>query len=353
MPILARATRLQVQESWRLNFQEWADDLSLDQYLAREQTQVDTYPDASFSQTNWVLLADSTSDDILSACETLVRPCVVSRVDTTGGGRQRSVVVGNGYGIASVYCRPEYRRRGYAGLMLTLLAQHLENEEGVLGGGLWSDIGPDYYARFGWATHPSRSVSIKIHAPTNHDSSRGDRVSGGWITRDQVAGICEADVEDITKEVAQVTPSDATIWSFLPTSEVMRWHHARMDYMYSLQSSSPIDTVGYRIDDSGFALWTLQFSKTDSILYILRIRYNSIQHLKVLLDAAVETAVKYSMKKIVIWDKSLREIKQALPTDLDVAEEEMRKGSISALHVNGTSSGQSIEWHNNQKFCWC
>lgn len=347
MVLLKRATPEQIIESWRLNSVEWGDDLTAEEHIGREQAQYATYADPSFSQSNWVLVEDENSSDILCACETLFRPAIISRV--VDG--KRVVETGAGYGIASVFCRASLRGRGYASQMMKLLSDQLRKEN-FLGGALWSDIGPVFYARFGWKAYPSRHSSVAIATAFSVPI-----LSGSWLDNDTLLDICERDCAAIVDEVKH-SSSENTIWSFLPSYDVMRWHHARMSYVFKLRLQknsgslpSQLPHLSYSVSKSAWCTWTMQFTVTKPVLYILRLRYDSVEELSELLQAAAVVAKNHKMSKIVIWDPQFQDLKAVAIEGLKVEDEQDRTDSLSALQIN--SDDKDVEWLYNEKFCWC
>lgn len=348
MVILRRATPEQTVESWRLNSIEWGDGMTTDEHIGRERAQYDTYADPSTSQINWVLLEDENSSEILCACESLLRPAVLSKI--VDG--KRTVQSGSGYGIASVFCRASLRGRGYATQMMAMVSEQLRKDD-YLGGGLWSDIGPVFYAQFGWKSYPSRYSSFTVVS----SSPQTEVLGGSWIDKDTLPGICQWDCLDIVKEVQKST-SGKVVWSFLPTYDVMRWHHARMFYVFNLRTTKPgqdfpseINQFGYSISVNAWCTWTMQFSTKTPVLYILRLRYTDTTELSQLLEAAAVVACNYGMAKVVLWDPNFTDVKGLTVNGLQLEDKQERVDSLSALQVN--SNTEDVEWLFNEKFCWC
>lgn len=348
MVVLANATQDQMIESWRLNSTEWGDDLTPEQHIGREQAQYATYADGKKSQTNWILLEDEKIQDILSACESLLRPAVVSHV--VDG--KRTVTHGNGYGIASVFCRASYRGRGYATKMMAMVSERLRQDD-FLGGALWSDIGPVFYSKFGWKSYSSLYCSFTV-SPSQADDTE---LVGEWITDKNLQAVCEGDCNQIIEEI-QNSISTKTIWSFLPTYDVMRWHHARMAYVYSLRRQksygnghSEVTDLGYSLSESAWCTWTLQFQTKSPTLYILRLRYTNSQELSKLLQGAAAACRKYGLPGITLWDPKRSDVEGLQLTGLSLDTKFEREDSLSALQINGDN--EDIEWMHNEKFCWC
>ena len=70
-------------------------------------------------------------------------------------------------GVAAVFTPPEYRGRGYASAMLAMLLDRAraDGEDVVY---LFSDIRPQFYADLGFATLPSRAISLRADGLPKH-----------------------------------------------------------------------------------------------------------------------------------------------------------------------------------------
>ncbi len=160
---LVPATELERTHCWRLNCDEWRGPLSTQQYFEREahlerQTLV-----SNGKITFWILTLESQHEDehqarpILASCETLLKSAFVAE-----SGELCGILA---HGIGSVYCRKEYRGKGYASRMMSELGKRLgegwqqKNPCGVFSI-LYSDIGQKFYARHHWKPMPSTHVSL-------------------------------------------------------------------------------------------------------------------------------------------------------------------------------------------------
>ena len=135
---LTQPTHEEAVDQTRLNSKEWKGALSLSAYLGREEHLGKQKLIRDGGLTSWALVTkDGTPRAVLSSCETI---------------RKKALVVQNGqiretlcHGVASVFCPPEYRGKGYAGRMIRDLGEKLQNwqTEGqdCLFSVLYSDIG--------------------------------------------------------------------------------------------------------------------------------------------------------------------------------------------------------------------
>jgi len=148
--VLRHPTPDECVKIWTATSAFWADSLPLSIYL-EESESLTTIPLAKDgNMTTWILVKKKLPPDqrpILCSCETFRKQSLTS--DARGNVTQNIV-----HGIASVFCPPEYRRRGYAARMLKELANvlptwQLESECQCVGNIIYSDIGKSYYANLG------------------------------------------------------------------------------------------------------------------------------------------------------------------------------------------------------------
>ena len=105
---LVRATLQQYRQSLVNNYVEWGAHLTLEQYLAREETlRSQPFARCNDAHTSWVLVPSDNilTLDLLAHCETYSRPVLVS-----GEGE---VVEKICYSVASVFVPVHLRVRGY------------------------------------------------------------------------------------------------------------------------------------------------------------------------------------------------------------------------------------------------
>jgi GNAT superfamily N-acetyltransferase len=147
---LAHPTAGECLSIWNLTSSEWRDALSLPLYL-EESAYLTSIPLArDGGMTIWILVDKNLPPDqrpILCSCETIRKRSLVS----DGKGSVSEMII---HGVASVYCDPAYRGRGYGSRMMQELAEVLRTwqvgDKDCAGSVLYSDIGKDYYADLGW-----------------------------------------------------------------------------------------------------------------------------------------------------------------------------------------------------------
>lgn len=120
------------------NSSSWRGALPVETYLRREAVLEKTPFTQDGGMTFWVLIDKEGKDrKVLAGCETTRKKALVWR-----NGKLEDVLC---HGIASVWCPPDKRKRGYAGRMMKELGQALGGWQGeekeVLFTVLFSDIG--------------------------------------------------------------------------------------------------------------------------------------------------------------------------------------------------------------------
>lgn len=136
---LTQPTNEEIIHQTKLNSVEWRGALTPEAYLRREEYMQDKglYRDGGL--TSWALVTknDKSGRQVLSGCETIRKKALVAR-----DGQVKEVIC---HGVASVFCPPEFRGKGYAGRMIKDLGERLPNWQtdghDCLFSVLYSDIG--------------------------------------------------------------------------------------------------------------------------------------------------------------------------------------------------------------------
>lgn len=151
--------------------------------------------------TTWILVEKNrlpNQRQILCSCESFRKRSLTS-------DRKGNVQEGLVHGVASVFCPPEYRGRGYGARFMKELAQALREwqpDHGKsIGSVLYSDIGKEYYARLGWPPNP-RNWHFVLPSVTMENP-----VAARLIPESELESLCRRDEEMVWKAMA--TPSTA------------------------------------------------------------------------------------------------------------------------------------------------
>ena len=122
---LVQATEEEKIQCWEINGSSWRGALSLPTYLRREEHLANQAFTRDGGITYWILtdtiasISPSSPRTILASCESLRKKALLARKD-------RSVEEITIHGIGSVFCRPEFRGKGYGVRMMKELGDTLE-----------------------------------------------------------------------------------------------------------------------------------------------------------------------------------------------------------------------------------
>ncbi|KAF9542987.1 hypothetical protein CPC08DRAFT_650012 [Agrocybe pediades] len=253
---LCPATPAQILESHRRTNEEWgipfAEGTSMEQYLEREKRTKELQCAWDGKMQVWVLIRrdDPDSLDFLCSCETFKREAWVVH-QTSGKGQPCT-----GYGIASVFTPVRNRGKGTRftkHMMCHLLhwvqakreyldqlewpsewgekptVSRTEQEESYGGdalfSALWSDVGPEFYARCGTGIREGGGWQVEdpnIHI-WNVDDAHSSTVPGEWewLNEHEVHDIWKEESERMKLELEeQAHESQTSICTFLPGNGV-------------------------------------------------------------------------------------------------------------------------------------
>ncbi|KAH7477084.1 hypothetical protein KRP22_001011 [Phytophthora ramorum] len=289
-------------------------------------------------------------------CKTIRFPCVYRR---SSGEMEH----GFSYQVSSVYTLPESRRRGLAGFFLTEVAKQLEQLPKALISVLYSDVGPAFYDKLGWKCHSSKMATLEVDHLRNVSAATGDDdsvVLAPFFVDDKLDKFLQADNGRLVEELSSGKFHGQEAFLILPTRDSIEWqfcnglHYARAGGLDELPSR-----CGVKINDNAFVIWWHNFK--ESTLYLDRARFpdsgdNAAAISRILLDAAMQEARKFKLKKVVIWDPPPalvhEEVRRRL--EMEVAE---RKLSLSSAMVfpRGNKENSSTllpTWFSNEKYAW-
>jgi GNAT superfamily N-acetyltransferase len=371
---LDSATLLEYVQTTYLNADEWKGPLTLQQYLDRETILQETDLTKDGGITGWILTSDTLprnpdgSRPILASCESIHIRAYIAR-----GGEVQKV---QAHGIASVFTRPEYRGRGYAGRMMAELGKKLENwkqPEHLTSpfSVLFSDIGPKFYARHGWNVFPSTHIHMPPLDRKTYDALKA--------TLPAVEDLALADLQHITtthyvekrlQEQSEAHPG-TTYVSIPPDMEHFTWHFARDEFQSKLLGKGDPKVKGAIHRGTGLGLiWCRVYAanEKDFQLHILHsIIPPAIENspgtqaamAALLLRAQLEAQEWGMAAGVEVWD----------PIELSVASAQILrteeqgqvevitrdKESLCSLRWNAQleNKDQDMIWLANEKYGWC
>ncbi|KAK3706947.1 hypothetical protein LTR37_012446 [Vermiconidia calcicola] len=373
---LVVATQEEHIHQQKANSVEWKGALSPEAYLRREEHLISQELSKDGALTPWALVYPEGSDkrQIVCGCETLKKKALVGSKD----GKVEEVVV---HGVGSVFCPPEFRRRGYAGRMMAELGKRLEswqadNGKHVLFSVLYSDIGKQFYAARGWQAFPSAHVSLPAV------SSKADGLPSVHMLKSQdLAELCAIDEKLIRSRLSKSNAGDRTPVALLPDTETMQWHHAREEFVgKELLGKQPVvkgaitGEKGSRVWCYWTRVWTNPQEEGDNTLHILRLvvedeafsdlapasaestaKMKGSQTFKAIaaLFAAAQTeAAQWGMHEVQIWNPTSTTLAAAQMLNGKAAVEHRQDESITSLRWYGKGSWENVDWVCNEKYGW-
>ena len=252
---LSHPTARECISIWKLTSLAWRDALSLPLYL-EESDYLTTIPLAKDGgMTLWILVDKNLPPDqrtILCSCETFRKRSLLS---STKGYVTETII----HGVASVFCDPAYRRRGYSSRMMRELAQVLRNWQidttKCIGSILYSDIGKNYYANLGWRPIPN-NTHIEFHSSIASKSSRARK-----LLPEDLHQLCKEDETMIRKAMSSTSDKQVRM-TLVPDHEHMLWHHKKEEFVCDrLFGKQPLykGAIAGQRGSRVWAIWTHRF----------------------------------------------------------------------------------------------
>ncbi|MCJ1475548.1 hypothetical protein MMC13_004211 [Lambiella insularis] len=379
---LSHPTPNECQIIWRLTSLAWRDALTLPQYL-EESAYLTTVPLAKDGvMTLWILVDGNLPPDqrpILCSCETF-RKC--SLISDSEGDVTETII----HGVASVFCDPEYRRRGYASRMMRELAQALRSwqveSKKCVGSVLYSDIGKHYYSNLGWLPVPNNG-HIELQPSIALIPSKARQ-----ILSEDLEQLCKED-EAMIRDAMSRTSDEKRRMVLVPDLDHMGWHHKKEEWVCDKLFGKVPQIKGAIAGQPGnriWAIWTHRFYgdpksvTSDNTLYILRLvveknqvaestlssegrdlPYDSTQlklqaqQLKAVLQAAQAEAAEWKLSHVNLWDPTPLAQKLIEQCGIDHIKVERDYEGIASLlwYGDGSDNGNVPQWIGNEKYAWC
>ncbi|CAG8052767.1 unnamed protein product [Penicillium nalgiovense] len=366
--ILVPATASERIASIKLNSVAWKGPLDVETYIERENHLLQQRLTRD-GLTCWILVDRNEPEDkrtILSSCESYRKAALLAH-----NGQVEKVST---YGVGSVYCRPDFRGKGYAKRMLEELSTKLETWEmekeprrKSLFTVLFSDIGKKFYAQFGWRPFSSSHMSLPAATVAPEKA-----VTRDLFAEDVHKCLCSEIVLAKLREqmrLASQKASGANI-AILPNFDHFVWHWAREEFyaenLFSERSPPLVKGAG---DDQArvYCAWNRNFGETpeDNVLYILRWVYDdpaspaeeqaTIQAMAAILRRAQQEAHEWNMSKVEFWNPTPLLQKAVALVDPKAELVHREKESIASLRWTGEEQGlgKDVEWWLNEKYTWC
>ncbi|KAK1057295.1 hypothetical protein LTR74_014281 [Friedmanniomyces endolithicus] len=324
---LVVATPEELLAQQNANSTEWRGTLSLEAYIRREEHLLDLPLTRNGGLTAWMLVyapPDSESRQVICGCESIKKRALIAK-----GGK---VEDGVAHGVASVFCPPKYRGKGY-----------------------------------GWQPFPSAHIALPAQST---DQERG--MSAVRLLKDgDLAELCEADEKLMRSKLASSSkPSGRSTVALVSDPVTLQWHAAREDFVNgelrlcqgSLQDRRGAiigDEPGSRVWCYWTRLWTKPQDEAPSTLHITRLVIENEEDpakkeaIVELLRAAQSEAKASGMDGVQLWNPSETTVAafRQLGPKVEVVHRE--KESIASLRWYGEGSWEDVDWACNEKYGWC
>lgn len=366
---------------WELTSLAWRDALTQNSYL-EESAYLTSVPLAKDGgMTLWVLVDKNLipgQRPIFSSCETFRKRTLISDTE----GNVTKVIL---HGVASVFCDPKYRRRGYGRRMMRELAEVLQTwqTEGTkcVGSVLYSDIGKTYYAELGWHPLP-HNTTIGFHPLVASEPLVARKVLDGDLDC-----LCDEDEAMIRRTMAGISKAKRTVM-VLPDQNHMRWHHKKAEFACEKLFGKQPKIKGAIAGQPGNRVWVIwthryygdpEFDSSNNTLYILRLVIENqralgtfppdkgdfphdagqsdlqVHNLKAVLQNAQSEAAEWRLPSVKIWNPTPLVLKLIERTQIEHWKEEREHEGITSLlwYDDGSGSENAPEFIGNEKYAWC
>jgi GNAT superfamily N-acetyltransferase len=372
---LLPATPLERFQCWHINSRSWRAPLSAAQYLSREAFLGRQLLTQDGNISYWILTDTCLSHGkdgarpILASCETLRKDGYLA-----SHGHVEKVVT---HGIGSVFCRPEYRGRGYASRMMTELAKRLETWQQPKGSEasfsmLWSDIGTSFYACHGWKAMPSAHISLPMASDEISFQLRDQQVQldcshlHDLNAQDLQTRVCPEAIASLEAKIrlqSEQRPGVPQI-AIRPNYEHMQWHHAREEFQARALFDKEPYIKGVEDTATGCALiWSRTWGESSqkNKIHVLHTMVplgadgdvvGSIAAL--LLRAQLEAKTWDMGGGVEIWspEPTVIEAAQSLAGKENVQIKIRDKESVCSLRYIA-SQDEEVDWVANERYAWC
>lgn len=378
---LTQATPEECAKIWTNTSASWRDSLPVATYLEEQLCLSDVPLAAHGGMTTWILVEKNTLPNcrrIFCSCESFRKRSLMTNTDSN----VEDVIV---YGIASVFCPLDYRRRGYAARHMKELAEILRNWQShqarVVGSVLYSDIGKAYYAKFGWTPHAS-NWHLEFPPVNMPKPSMAQE-----LIQDDLGGICRRDEAVIRAAMAKPTHSGNKLVTILPDLDHMLWHIGKEDfatkYLFG-QTPRAKGAIAGLPGHQAWAIWTHRYymhpneEPADNVLYILRLvvegddsangalsRENTcfqgakqerqIESLIAVLQHAQAEAAEWQLDHVKLWEPTpwVQDVIGKSNISHRIVEREEDSVASCLWYVDDSGHEAAPVWINNEHYAWC
>ena len=366
------------------NSDPWRGALSLDAYLLREKVLADQEFTRNGGITFWGLVDAAAKDRVmLCGCETFRKKALVAC-----NGKVQEVLC---HGVGSVFCPPEYRRRGYAHRMMREVGEKLKTwQGGALFSVLFSDIGKEFYNLNGWEPFNSSHITV----PASSEPTVANFPEARPLHAEDLAELCRTDEQLLRRSMQHASPSNSSkiFIAVIPEIATIRWHHAREDFIARQLHGRVPNIKGAIVDGDGpgkrvWCYWTRMWYNEDpaasngNTLHVLRLvveEYGALdwerpsttdesEHMKckyapaiaALLRLAQKEAAEWKMEGAEVWNPTVATVEAARMLKPEATVVDRESESIASLRWYGERSQEGgrvadhVDWIANEKYGWC
>ena len=345
--VFTEATPHQRELSWRINSISWSHPLSLEDHLERGALLGPRGPERTF----YVVHRRGDPEDIICAVDAVGKTALVKAPDAESPTSVQRV---KAYGVAAVHTNPTYRKQGMAGWMLQKLQEAMDKDSEF--SVLYSGIGPDFYARYGWDAFPALQVSLSF---LGGEAAAQPTMPAGvkFLSREDIAPLCDKDIAKLTARFEEFPGDDGrTRVAFLPTFKQIDWQFERNAFVArKLRHREPENYGAVTADGSSWIYWVHEVGK--DTLGVLRIVANGPAAVADLLRAALVEAKDWGFERVVVWNPE-GDVEDAVRTMGTEDEKvvkirfEAREGRLPCLRWKG-GDHVDVVWEDNYYYAWC
>lgn len=364
---LVPATPIEHVQTAYLNRDEWRGPLTLEQYLEREALLQSTDLSKDGRLTCWILTSESLpknkdgSRPIFASCETFLVHGYVAK-----GGKVEQV---QAHGVGSVYTRPEYRGKGYGGRMMADLGKRLETWQ-QLGdsinpfSALWSDIGGNFYSRYGWKVFPSNHIHLSSLDRAAYEAARASLPDVDDLAVSDLPHIPTIEyLEERLHRWSESKPDTIHV-AIRPDMEHFQWHLAREEFIFQALSKPRPQIKGAIHRATGVALFWFANAKEQRLHILHTVVSPSIEKTKdaqaamaALLLRAQRQAHDLEMAAgVEVWNPSdlvitsAQNLRKKEQEEIEIITRD--KDHLCSLRwaAGGTDE---IVWVANEQYAWC
>ncbi|EEB89676.1 hypothetical protein MPER_12201 [Moniliophthora perniciosa FA553] len=363
------ATQAQTIESYRRTQLSWSRGMGEDEYIRHNQHISNTFECVRDGKlVVWVLAPrdDPETLNFKCSCETFQRSSLATGKDLD---TVEEVIC---YGIASVFTPPQYRGRGYAKHMMSLLHWVIASDEYLQSlrfpehwgeppvrvssfgnarfSALYSDVGAFYEkcspaeSESGWIIRDPKNTVWNVQVLLDrlgHTATQD--IPSECLNLDNIDTVWEGDIARIREELA--SSPRKPIFSFVPTGGVESYQRMRLEPIWKKEDVREWGFI-FAGSKSDFATWTVELRESKPRTLILTRLRTGESSLPTLLYKSAVTASKHDISRIEVWnlDENLESQAESLGGVTFV-----RDNHLPAFKWYGKEKAENVTWAHNEK----